>query len=206
MSRSLTPGAKTWLICIVLLGFTASTGAVAVYQIRAMNRQLRSLTENSLPAVYALGKAEGFGKDIRGKLRSYVVADKPSEKKQNEAQFTTLEQQLTSELANYRRYLRDAQERQLFDPLLPSYQRMKSSWTSRVRPVSQAPAHKEEALVLFTKEFLPCFEDFNKKLDLLVAWRRQRRMPTWQWPLAGARQAKGGHSSWCPARSFAGVC
>jgi hypothetical protein len=90
MRRFLTPGAKIWLICILLLGFTVITGAVSVLQIDGMNRHLRSITAQSLPAIYSLGIAEGYGKDIRGKMRSYIVADKAADKNQNEAQFTNL--------------------------------------------------------------------------------------------------------------------
>src|SRR5580704_10175149 len=98
MKKHLSPGAKIWTVCLVLLTFTAATGAVAVYQIDRMNGYLRPISANSLPAIFSLGRAEGFGKDIRGKMRSSIVADKPSEKQQNETQFLELERQLTSEL------------------------------------------------------------------------------------------------------------
>jgi hypothetical protein len=42
-------------------------------------------------------------------------------------------------------------------------------WNDQVRPMGQDPAHKDEALSLFTKAFLPHFEDFNKRLDQLVS-------------------------------------
>jgi hypothetical protein len=172
MKKNLTPRAKIWIICLVLLAFTASTGAVAVYQISGMNRALRSITSNSLPAIYSLGKAEGLGKDIRGKMRSYIVADKPAEKNQNETQFNSLDRQLTSELATYRKYAEGELERGLFAPLEPAHQHMMAVWAGQVRPMSQDPALKVKALDLFAKVFLPCFEDFNKKLDLLVAWKK----------------------------------
>ena len=98
MKKHLSPGAKIWIICLLLLAFTASTGAVAVYQIDKMNQRLRLISTNSLPAVFSLGKAEGFGKDLRDKMRSYIVADKETEKHQNQLQFVDLERQLTSEL------------------------------------------------------------------------------------------------------------
>ena len=113
MKKKLTPSAQIWIICVVLLGFTASTGAVAVYQINGMNRHLQLITGNSLPAIFSLGKAEGFGKDIRGKMRSYLVADKPAEKNQNEAQFTSLERQLSKELETYRTFVKSDREREL---------------------------------------------------------------------------------------------
>ena len=113
MKKHLSPGAKIWIICVVLLTFTATIGGVAIYQIDRMNRHLRSISANSLPAIFSLGKAEGFGKDIRGKMRSYIVADKPAEKKQNQAQFLDLERQLTSELEKYRDFLKDDREREL---------------------------------------------------------------------------------------------
>jgi methyl-accepting chemotaxis protein len=172
MKHYLTPGAKIWIICFVLLAFTASTGAVAVYEINAMNQKLRSITGNSLPAVYSLGRAEGFGKDIRGKMRSYIVADKPAEKYQNETQFAKLEQQLVAELESYRRFLDTDRERELFSALQPAFEGLKTVWNVQIRPLSQDPTRKDEALATFTKVFLPCFEDFNKKLDLLVAWKK----------------------------------
>jgi methyl-accepting chemotaxis protein len=172
MNRHVTPGAKIWIICIVLLGFTASTGGVAVYQINGMNRQLGSVIGNSLPAIYALGKAEALSKDIRGKMRSYIVADNPKEKKQNEMQFTDLEHQLTAEIENYSNFADDAQERELFLSLKPAYDHMISVWGSQIRPLTQVPAGKAEALAAFSKVFLPGFEAFNKKLDRLVAWKK----------------------------------
>jgi hypothetical protein len=174
MGKRLSPGAKTWIICLVLLAFTAGTGVVAIYQIDQLNRRLRSISANSLPAVFSLGKAEGFGKDIRGKMRSYIVAEKPAEKHQNEVQFVDLERQLVSELDKYRGFLDDDQERELYAQLQPAYQRITAAWNTQVRPMCQDPAHKDEALKLFTKAFLPRFEDFNKRLDQLVTWKKAR--------------------------------
>ena len=172
MKKHLSPGAKIWIICVVLLTFTATTGGVAIYQIDRMNRHLRSISANSLPAIFSLGKAEGFGKDIRGKMRSYIVADKPAEKKQNQAQFLDLQRQLTSELEKYRDFLKDDRERELYTQLQPAYERMTAAWSNRVCPLCRDPAHKDEALNLFTKAFLPRFEDFNKRLDQLVTWKK----------------------------------
>jgi methyl-accepting chemotaxis protein len=172
MKKYFSPGAKIWIICLLLLSFTAGTGAVAVYQIDQMNRRLRLISSNSLPAIFSLGKAEGFVKDIRGKMRSYIVADKAKEKQQNEAQFLDLERQLTSELERYRVFLNDDQERELWTQLQPSYVRMTAVWSDQVRPMSQDPTQKDQALSLFTRAFLPCFEDFNKRLDQLVACKK----------------------------------
>ena len=189
--KGLTPGGKIWFICIVLLGFTASTGAVAVYQIRSMNVRMRSITENSLPAIYSLGKAEGFGKDIRGKLRSYIVADKAAEKKQNEGQFLGLERQLKSELANYGGFVRTGRERELYEQTLPAYERMRAVWVSQVRPVSQDAALRDKALGLFTKEFLPRFEEFNKRLDELDAWKKGETDSNVEAAIHGGRTGQG---------------
>jgi len=172
MNKRLSPGAKIWIICVVLLGFTASTGAVAIYQIDRMNGQLQSISSNSLPAIFSLGKAGGFGKDIRGKMRSCIVADKPAEKHTNEAQFADLERQLTAEMEGYRSFLKDSQERELWAQLRPAYERMTAAWNNQVYPISQDPAHKDEALSLFTKAFLPRFEDFSKRLDQLMMWKK----------------------------------
>jgi methyl-accepting chemotaxis protein len=172
MKKHLSPGAKIWTICLLLLSFTAGTGTVAVYQIDQMNRRLRLISTNSLPAIFSLGKTEGFSKDIRGKLRSYIVADKIADKRQNEEQFLDLERQLTAELEKYSVFLNDDQERERWLQLRPAYERMTFAWNENVRPVSQDPARKEEALSLFTKAFLPLFEDFNKRLDQLVEWKK----------------------------------
>jgi CHASE3 domain sensor protein len=141
MRRFLTPAAKIWCICVLLLGFTLITGAVSVLQTNGMNSHLRSITAQSLPAIYSLGIAEGYGKDIRGKMRSYIVADKAAEKNQNEAQFKKLERQLTKEQLNYRRFLVNDQERELFVPIEPALQRMEAVWTNQILPLSQDPAH-----------------------------------------------------------------
>jgi methyl-accepting chemotaxis protein len=191
MGKNLTPGAKVWMISFVLLGFTASTGAVAVYQINGMNRQLRLITANSLPAIYSLGKAEGFGKDIRGKMRSYIVADKTADKNQNEAQLIGLERQLASELATYQGFLNSDRERDLYASLQPAYERMKSLWENQIFPLGQDPALKDEALSQFTKVFLPCFEDFNQKLDLLVAWKKAETDANAASAIGGGRTGQG---------------
>ncbi len=172
MSKQLSPGAKIWIICLLLLAFTAGTGAVAVYQIDRMNGHLQAISANSLPAIFSLGRAEGFGKDIRGKMRSYIVADKPSEKQLNEVQLVDLERQLTVELQRYRDFLNDGHERDLWTQLQPAYERMTAAWSNQVLPLSQDPMHKDQALALFTKAFLPQFEDFNKQLDQLVTWKK----------------------------------
>ena len=49
---------------------------------------------------------------------------------------------------------------------------MKIVWDRQIHPVGQDAAGKDEALAMFTKFFLPCFEDFNKKLDLVVEWKK----------------------------------
>jgi len=172
MKKHRSPGAKIWIICLLLLGFTAGTGSVAIYQIEQMNRRLRLISTDSLPAIFSLGRAEGLVKDIRGKMRSYIVADKAEEKRQNEVQFVALEHQLTAELEKYRVFVNDDQERDLWAQLPPAYERMISVWNLQIRPISQEPAHKDEALNLFTKVFLPRFEDYNKRLDQLVNWKK----------------------------------
>src|ERR1039457_383285 len=148
MKKHLSPGAKIWIICVVLLTFTATTGGVAIYQIDRMNRHLRSISANSLPAIFSLGKAEGFGKDIRGKMRSYIVADKPAEKHQNEVQFVDLERQLTAELESYRGFVTADYERELWSQLQPAYERMIAAWGNQVYAMGQDPARKDEALSL----------------------------------------------------------
>jgi methyl-accepting chemotaxis protein/methyl-accepting chemotaxis protein-1 (serine sensor receptor) len=105
-------------------------------------------------------------------MRSYIVADNLVEKKQNESQFTALEHQLKSELGSYRIYIRERQEGDLYASLQPAYDRMTAVWVNQIQPASQDAAHKVEALAMFTKVFLPCFEDFNRKLDLLVVWKK----------------------------------
>ncbi len=172
--KHLSPGARIWVICVVLLAFTASTGAVAVYQIDQMNARLRAISSNSLPAIFSLGRAEGFAKDIRGKMRSYIVADKAEEKRQNENQFMALERQLAAELLQYRNFLREEREQELWAQLQPAYARMAAAWNSQVGPQSKDPAHKDQALDLFTKAFLPRFQDFNNRLDQLVAWKKMQ--------------------------------
>jgi hypothetical protein len=160
------------LICAVLLGFTVGTGVVAVCQIERMNGRLHAISADSLPAVFSLARTEGLAKDIRGKMRSYIVADKISEKRQNEAQFGNLEQQLVTELQQYSSFVNDDSERMLWSQTQPAYQQMTEVWNGEVYPKAQNPAGKEEALSLFTKVFLPRFEDFNQRLDRLVTWKK----------------------------------
>ena len=99
---------------------------MAFYQINRMNRQLHLITANSLPAVYSLGKAEGFLKDIRGKMRSFIVAEQADEKRQNEIQLAELERELALEMANYDKFLRDDHERELFSNFSPLTNRWKA--------------------------------------------------------------------------------
>lgn len=45
-----------------------------------MTDRLEAISTTSLPAIYSLGRLEGFAKDLRGTMRSHIVTTSPEGK------------------------------------------------------------------------------------------------------------------------------
>jgi methyl-accepting chemotaxis protein len=155
---------------LILVALGALVGAGFLIKMRDLSARLAAISSTSLPAIFALGRLEGYAKDLRGTMRSHIVTASPEGKTKIEKDLATLESGFTGELSIYSRQVTSEDELALVDGVRPAYERFLESW-NRPRTLSVA-GHADEAMSAFMADTMPAVKGLMKDLDQITRLKK----------------------------------
>jgi methyl-accepting chemotaxis protein len=153
---------------LVVLG--AGEGLFAVHAMRTMNKSSQSVSLNSLPAIYLLGRADSLAKDVRGKMRSHCVSTDRREMAQIQADALKLSASFESEMASYEAFALSPQETLLQQAVVGAKGEFFRKW-SQIEPVSSS-GRKKDAMKKFLGEAMPDFQELQNRIAALNAYKK----------------------------------
>jgi methyl-accepting chemotaxis protein len=153
---------------LVLLG--AGAGTLAVLVMRAMNSSFQNVSQNSLPAIYLLGRVDSIAKDARGKMRSHCVSLDAREMAQIQAETLKLDTGFESEMQAYEKFTVLPEEARLQNGVMDAKKEFYRRW-AKIQTVSAA-GQKGPAMKQFLAEAMPGFEKLQKSIAVLSAYKK----------------------------------
>lgn len=110
------------LILLIVVGFVGSVliSAIGFSRLSDINKNMRSVMDNTLPSFNALNSANIEFLELRLLLRAHVLTTDNSEKQSIEAKILEKESLLNQELASYKTLLSDAQDEAIYNRVLVS--------------------------------------------------------------------------------------
>ena len=161
---------KIALLSATLVVLGAGEGLFAVLAMRTMNRSSQNISLNSLPAIYILGRADSIAKDARGKMRSHCVSADRKEMAQIQAEAIKLGASFESEMTAYEKLALSPDETRLQQAVLHAKTELFSKW-SQIEPLSSS-GKKQDAMKKFLAEAMPGFQDLQKSIAELNAYKK----------------------------------
>jgi hypothetical protein len=161
---------KIVLLSATLVVLGACEGLFAVLAMKTMNRSSQSISLNSLPAIYVLGRADSLAKDARGKMRSHCVSSDRKEMAQIQADALKIGQSFESEMKSYASFALAPEETHLLEAVLRAKAGFYGKW-SQIEPVSSS-GEKAEAMKKFIGEAMPAFQGLQKTISDLNAYKK----------------------------------
>jgi methyl-accepting chemotaxis protein len=123
------------LTAAVLVALTVALACVALLAVSSINNATRAVTENSLPAVYRLGKLAQLNRSVTGNMLLHIgVASKQAEM---DKKIAVTERNFEELLQEYQASLSTQAEREKFDQIPITYAQLKSAW-AKIRVLSAA--------------------------------------------------------------------
>ncbi len=153
-----------------MVGLCAVEGVFVVLALRSMNGSSQTVSLNSLPAIYALGRADSLAKDVRGKMRSHCVSTDPKEMTQIQADALKLGESFESEMAKYRKFEVAPEEAHLREGVLQAKAELYEKW-SKIAPASFA-GDKKAAMGKFLAQAMPAFQKLQKSIEALSDYKK----------------------------------
>ncbi len=148
----------------------AAEGTLAVLAMRAMNASSQNVSMNSLPAIFVLGRADSFAKDVPGKMRSHCVSTNRKEMAQIQADALKLGESFEKEMAAYEKFTGSPEEARLREAAVRAEKEFFLRW-SRIEPVS-ASGNKKEAMKRFLGEGMQGFQALQKSIAALSDYKK----------------------------------
>ena len=110
------------LILLIVVGFIGSVliSAIGFSRLSDINKDMRSVMDNTLPSFNALNSANIEFLELRLLLRAHVLTTDNSEKQSIEAKILEKESLLNQKLASYKTLLSDAQDEAIYNRVLAS--------------------------------------------------------------------------------------
>jgi methyl-accepting chemotaxis protein len=163
--------ARKLIVSYSILGaLGALVGFVFLIEVRAVTARLEAISSTSLPSVYALGRLEGFAKDLRGTMRSHIVTASPEGKTKIDKDLTALKKGFADELSAYSLRVNSESERTLVEKVRPAFDRFIDSWNAP-RDFSMS-GNSDAAMSAFMATVMPAVKDLMKNLDELTAFKK----------------------------------
>jgi methyl-accepting chemotaxis protein len=164
LARKLTASYAT----LVALG--ALVGIVFFIRTGELSARLEAVSSTSLPAIYSLGRLEGFAKDLRGNMRSHIVTASPEGKAKADKDLAALASGFASELSAYSLRANSEDERAMVEKVRPAYDRFIESWNGpRGLSVSGNP---DGAMSAFMTGTMPAVKQLMENLDQLTEMKK----------------------------------
>ena len=148
----------------------AAEGTLAVLAMRAMNASSQNVSMNSLSAIFVLGRADSFAKDVPGKMRSHCVSTNRKEMAQIQAEALKLGESFEKEMAAYEKFTGSPEEARLREAAVRAEKEFFLRW-SRIEPVS-ASGNKKEAMKRFLGEGMQGFQALQKSIAALSDYKK----------------------------------
>ena len=165
------PLARKLIVSYSILGaLGALVGFIFLIEVRAVSARLEAISASSLPSVYALGRLEGFAKDLRGTMRSHIVTASPEGKAKIDKDLTLLEKGFADELSAYSLRVNSESERAIVKKVRPAFDRFIESWNAP-RSLSMF-GNSDAAMSAFMGAIMPAVKDLMKNLDVLTAFKK----------------------------------
>jgi methyl-accepting chemotaxis protein len=171
--KSMTFGRRITLTCAVLVLFTVALSVASLESIANLSANIYRLQGDSIPGQYSSARMGSFAKDVRSHTKDVLLdltTNSGKNASQLESHLAEAQAKFLGEMTAYEKTITQAEDRQLFDPIGPSYSRFTDSWT-RVSAAVRA-GKLEEATNLFRSETMPAFEQMQKLVDIEVEWNQ----------------------------------
>jgi methyl-accepting chemotaxis protein len=150
----------------LLVALGAVVGVVFLVKVRVMTARIEAISSTSLPAIYSLGRLEGFAKDLRGTMRSHIVTASPEGKAKIDKDLAALVNGFATELSAYSPRVNGEDERAMVEKVRPAYDRFIESWTGpRELSISD---QSDAAMSAFMSGPMPAVKQLMKDLDQLT--------------------------------------
>jgi methyl-accepting chemotaxis protein len=155
----------------VVILIVVALGAVAYTRLVAIDKRARTVTEDALPGVYAIGQVQSTVGSSFALMVQHVQCEDKDEKAKMEAQMHQSSERITKILENYTKTgLASEKERQLYEDVRVA----RSNYTScraEVLKLSRELKDKE-AMDLANKEVKPLYERYGEATEAAVAYKK----------------------------------
>ncbi|MGC9945066.1 MAG: methyl-accepting chemotaxis protein [Bryobacteraceae bacterium] len=167
----MTIGKKISLLYALPAALALAVGGVSIINLRLMHGVIEKLATDSLPGTYSIGRLSGIAKDVRGGIRGHITSGKQADKLKADADLTALEQTLHQEIKEYEKSISSVQDRELFASVAGKFDTLLRS-ADGIRPLSMA-GKTEDALRNFRAETMPAYQQVQKAIEEVYAFKRQ---------------------------------
>lgn len=144
--------------------------AVSIFNLRHMDRVIGRLATDSLPGTYCVGRLSGIAKDIRGSIRGHITSAAQDDKIKADADLRGLEYALRQEIKEYGKSISSAEDRELFASVEGKFDLLLQT-AGHIRPLSMA-GKTADALKTFHAETMPAYQDVQKAIEAVYAFKR----------------------------------
>jgi methyl-accepting chemotaxis protein len=166
-----TIGKKICLFYALPAVLALAVDGVSVSDLALMNRTIGRLATDSLPGTYSIGRLSGIAKDIRGSIRSHITAEQKSDKLKADADLAALDRTLRLELKAYQQTISSPEDGTLFSTVAGKFNALFSTFDG-IRPLSMA-GKMEEALTVFRAKTMPAYQELQKAIEDVYAFKRR---------------------------------
>jgi methyl-accepting chemotaxis protein len=158
------------LLSATLVLLSAGEGLFAVLAMREMNASSQTVSLQSLPAIYVLGRVDSLAKDVRGKMRSHCVSTNRKEMAQIQADGKKLGESFDQEMEALAKYPANAEEARLRAGVMNAKADFYKKW-AEIEPVSTR-GDKKAAMKRFLADGMQGFQNLQASIAALNAYKK----------------------------------
>ena len=159
---------KISLACGFLVTLTAIVAAIALYRVGDIESKLLAVTDQSLPAVYSVGKLAQINRVMTGNMLVHIGVS--AQRQAMEVKIRLGQKQFTELLELFGKSITTPEEKQLYDAIPPVYGRLCAAW-ERIRPIS-GTGDTVTAWKVWMDEGRPQLLDLEQKLNAEIDFSR----------------------------------
>jgi methyl-accepting chemotaxis protein/methyl-accepting chemotaxis protein-1 (serine sensor receptor) len=215
--KNMTIGNKIALICALLIALAAVQGGIALYQTGQINGYGKTVVSDNIPGLIHMGEIAATFKDSRAMVWRHIANTDPADRAKQEAGMQAAEKTIREHASEYEKSIFNAEDRQLFSPLMPAMDAWFRSWDNGVLPLSKAGKTKE-AIDFYLSDMYPKFNAASKAVGELQKYNEKSGTATgeniissgksaasWSWTLLFALIATGAGLAFWVIRSINGA-
>ncbi len=161
-------GKKISLASAFLVLLTAIVAAIALYRVGDIQAKTLAITDQSLPAVYRVGKLAQLNRVMTGNMLLHL--GDPAERQAMELKIRAGQKQFAEMLDVFGKSITTLQQKQLYQAIPPVYGQLCIAW-DKIRPVSNA-GDTVTAWKIWLDEGRPAMLDLEQKLNAEIDFSR----------------------------------